>query len=66
MSGASSVPDIAFSVPCPYCLSDVTELIDNEYGIYYCPNCETRFEHPSTESADSVDRDGQGRPPAGG
>lgn len=54
------------TVTCPYCLHDETEPVDNEYGIYYCVFCDSHFIRPAPQQPAGVDRDGQGRPPAGG
>lgn len=33
-------------IPCPWCLSDETEMIDHDHQIYQCRNCGETFTRP--------------------
>jgi transposase-like protein len=42
-------------VTCPYCFSEDTVPIENEYGLYKCNTCDTNFERADPQGGESPD-----------
>ncbi len=52
---ARQAPEPEVVIPCPWCLSDDTEMEDHEHDIYRCLNCGETFERsirPATPPED--------------
>lgn len=43
-SGPEENLKLVYPVPCPWCLSDETEIVDHEHEIYECTKCGEVFE----------------------
>ena len=55
-----AAPILTNPIPCPWCLSDDTECIDDEHEIYQCLNisCFGTFARATPEQSPAVDRSG--------
>ena len=51
------------AIRCPRCKFIETKAVENELGIFCCPNCAKVFDRPAPRPTAGMDRSG---PPAGG